>query len=236
MVTPIRLKAEELRFVRGEHWTKRFSDDEAELRGDAQKAKGADRALLLSLADQIEARKREALAPCDVSPLWSGERPACSWLGKGFYATGLLASADPAALRGKPWAPLLFSPMEFPYAEGVWRGPLIVLMDRGVGSAASEFAAELQDNRAAVLMGEPSGGGCGHTDGGTPTILQNSKAVLSVPDCARFRADGTNEAMGIQPDVLVGFMAEDGPHLQAKRFLAHLPEAVDRASRLAGAH
>jgi C-terminal processing protease CtpA/Prc len=135
-------------------------------------------------------------------------------------------------LRGKPWAPDVFSPTEFPYEEGVWRGPLVVLVDRNVGSAATEFAAVLQDNRAAIIIGEPTGGGCGHTDGGTPTILSNSKAKVSVPDCARLRADGSNEVMGVQPDVLVGFGAVDGQHLRASRIFARLPEAVRRAAVL----
>jgi hypothetical protein len=218
--------------VRGEHWVKRFSEDEQSLRQFENKAAGADRKLLHTLAGEVEARHKDALPSCDATPLWQGAPLPCAWLGRGFYGSGLLAAADPATLRGKPWAAMLFSPMEFPYQEGVWRKPLVVLIDGNVGSAASEFAAVLQDNKAALIMGAPSGGGCGHTDGGTPTILTNSKAVLEVPDCARFRADGTNEAMGIEPDVLVGFTPADGPHLMARRFLDKLPEALNRARRL----
>ena len=69
-------------------------------------------------------------------------------------------------------------------------------------------------------------------DKGIGLTLTNSKAVLEVPDCARFRADGSNEVMGIQPDVPVAFGAVDGPHLRAERFLAKLPEAVERLSAL----
>jgi len=79
-------------------------------------------------------------------------------------------------------------------------------------------------------MGEPAGAGCGHTNGGTPTTLVNSKAALELPDCARIRADGSNEMMGIQPDVLVAFSAVDGAHLRGARFVAKLPEAVERAA------
>jgi hypothetical protein len=232
MLTPIRLRSEEMRFVRGDHWAKAFADDETNLREFELGATGDERKLLQSLADEVEARRKEALTPCDATPLWQGSQLSCAWLGEGFYGSGLLAAADPATLRGKPWAALLFSPMEFPYEVGVWRGPLIVLVDSNVGSAASEFAAVLQDNKAAVVMGAPSGGGCGHTNGGTPTTLTYSKAVLKVPDCARFRADRSNEVMGIEPDVLVGFAPADGPHLMARRFLAKLPEVLDRARNL----
>jgi hypothetical protein len=235
MLTPVRLHSEEMRFVRGEHWSRAFADDETQLRAFEKTATGSDREMLHTLADQVEAKRKDALVPCDATPLWSGAQLSCSWLGKGFYGSELLAAADPAALRGKPWASLVFSPMEFPYTEGVWHGPLIVLIDKNVGSAASEFAAVLQDNRAAIVMGAPSGGGCGHTNGGTPAILVNSKAVLDVPDCARFRADGTNEATGIVPDVLVGFTPSDGQHRMAKRFLAELSEALVRANKLAAA-
>jgi hypothetical protein len=229
MVTSIRLRSEEMEFVRGEHWAKSFADDEASLRHFADSANGPDRALLLNLADEVEARRKVALTPCDSAPLWRGARPACSWLGRGFYGSGLLASADPSQLHGKPWATVLFTPMEFPYEEGVWHGPLIVLVDRNTGSAASEFAAVLQDNRAAIIMGEPAGAGCGHTNGGTPTTLANSKATLEVPDCARLRADGSNEVMGIEPDVMVAFGPGEGAHLRGARFVAKLPEAVERA-------
>jgi hypothetical protein len=232
MLTPLRLRSEDVGFVRGEHWAKAFAADAAALRHFAVNESGRNRAWLLKLADEAEARRRVALTACDSAPLWRSEHPACDWLGKGSFGSGLLAQADPSQLRGRPWAALLFSPLEFPYEEGVWRGPLIVLVDRNTGSAASEFAAVLQDNRAAIVMGEPAGGGCGHTNGGTPTKLRNSGATLEVPDCARFRSDGSNEVMGIQPDVAVSFAAADGPHRRGARFLAQLPQAVGRAVAL----
>lgn len=235
MLSARRLVSERVGFVRGEHWIKRFTEDGAELRDAAAKANGADRALLLDLAAKVEAMRKEAATPCDGAPMLEGRRPACAWLGLGYYGTGVLASADPAALKGKPWAATVFSPMQYPYREGVWRGPLIVLVDQDSGSATAEFAAVLQDNRAAVIMGAPSDGGCGHTDGGTPTTLAHSKAVLEVPDCSRFRADGSNEVRGVQPEVLVGFTPKEGAAIQAGRFAARLPEAVEAAVRAAGA-
>jgi len=173
------------------------------------------------------------LTSCDSAPLWRGQHPACAWLGEGFYGSGYLADADPATFAGKPWASLVFTPMEFAYEEGVWRGPLIVLINRNTGSAASELAAVLQDNHAALLIGEPAECGCGHTRGGTPITLHNSGAVFEIPDCARFRADGSNEMMGIEPEVLIGFTATDGPHTRGQRFAAKLPDAVNAALAMA---
>jgi hypothetical protein len=231
MVTGVRLKSERIGFVRGSHWMSAFDKQESDLRKAAESASGPDKSWLLLLADEVQQRRREAATPCSSSPLWQRQRPSCAWLGTGFYATGLLDSAQVDRLRAKPWARLVFTPMEYDYQDAVWRGPLIVLVNGGTGSAAEQFAAELQDNRAAVIMGAPTAGaGCGHTEGGTPTPLKNSGAVLELPDCARLRQDGSNEVMGIQPDVLVGLRNEDGPHRRATRIDEKLSEAIRRAT------
>ena len=82
-------------------------------------------------------------------------------------------------------------------------------------------------------MGAPTvGAGCGHTNGGTPTTLNNRGGILELPDCARLRADGSNEVMGIQPDVLVGLRTTDGSHRQGIRVSEKLREAVARALKM----
>jgi hypothetical protein len=237
MVTAIRIKSERTGFVRGPHWIDEFARKEAELRAAALQAVGEDRALLEGFAGQVAGRRREAQIPCDSKPMWRGERPQCQWLGDGFFSSGLVDSATSDDLRAKTWAPMVFAPTEFDYQDALWRGPLIVLVNGGTGSAAEEFTAVLQDNHAAVVMGAPTAGaGCGHTDGGTPTTLNNSRAVLELPDCARFRADGSNEVMGIQPDVLVGLRTADGPHRRGMRVAGKLSEAVRRALEMGHAH
>src|SRR5580700_6208995 len=163
-------------------------------------------------------------------PLWSGRRLECEWLATAGYATGLLGEGDAAALREKPWGASLFTPAEYEFTAQVWQGPLIVLVDGDTASAAEEFAAVLQDNRAAVILGAPTlGAGCGHTNGGTPTTLTHSGAILELPDCARLRADGSNEVGGIDPDVLVGFRSSDGLRRKALRLTAALPSATAAA-------
>jgi hypothetical protein len=234
MVSAIRLKSERVGFVRGPHWAKHFADTVADLRADAKGASQKDQEMLNGLAQQVEAYRRDAETPCDSQPLWQGKRPSCNWLGLGFYASGVISSADPKAVKSKPWAPDIFTPIQYPYEEGVWRGPLIILVNGGTASAAEQFSAVLQDNHAAVVMGAPTvGAGCGHTNGGTPTTLKNSGGILELPDCARIRVDGSNEVMGIQPDVLVGLRTTDGPHRQGMRIAEKLPEAVARAIRTA---
>jgi C-terminal processing protease CtpA/Prc len=234
MVTAIRLKSERMGFVRGPHWAKHFANTVVDLRADAKGASQKDQEMLNGLAQQVQEYQRDAETPCDSQPLWQGKRPSCNWLGLGFYASGVIGSADPKAIKDKPWASDIFTPIQYPYEEGVWRGPLIVLVNGGTGSAAEQFAAVLQDNHAAVVMGAPTvGAGCGHTNGGTPTTLKNSGGILELPDCARMRADGSNEVMGIQPNVLVGLRTTDGPHRQGMRVGQKLPEAVARAIRSA---
>jgi hypothetical protein len=228
MVTAVRLKSERIEFVRGSHWESAFTKKEVELRAAARSAHGEDKALLTNLADQVETRRHEAAMHCDSAPFWSGKRPPCPWLGEGFYGSGLLDS-EADRLHGKAWASLVFEPARFNYSDGIWSGPLVILIDGGTGSAATQFAAVLQDNHAAVLIGSPANGGCGHTEGGTPTILKHSGATFELPDCARLRADGSNEMMGVQPDVLVGLSPTDGPHRQAIRVLEKMPVAIAHA-------
>ena len=228
MVTPVRLHSERIAFVRGSHWANKFARTENELRAAASMTNGQDKTLLTNLANQASVRRAEAATQCDSEPFWSRKRPPCPWLQDAFYSSGLLSS-ESDQIRGKPWASLVFQPARFKYPKGQWSGPLIVLIDGGTGSAATQFAAVLQDNHAAVLIGMPANGGCGHTDGGTPTKLKNSGAVFELPDCARIRADGSNEVMGVQPDILAGLAPTDGPDRQGIKVFDKLPEGIRSA-------
>jgi C-terminal processing protease CtpA/Prc len=231
MVTGVQLKAEKVGFVRGPQWATSLGEKERDLRAAADRETGLDRERLLQLADQADVLRREAETPCDSTPMWHGKRPDCQWLGGGVYSTGPLDSM-PEWAKGKSWAPLVFQPAKFKYRAGVWTGPLIVLVDQGSASASEGFAAQLQDSRAAVIVGAPTlGAGCGHTDGSAPTILKHSGATFEMPDCARFRADGSNEILSIQPDILVGLRSQDGPHRRAGLIAEKLPDAVEQAVR-----
>jgi hypothetical protein len=227
IVTAKPLLSERRGFVRGEHWAKQWADLGVKLRAYAKQARRADRQILLNFAAQADAARAEARKSC------SPETPGCKRIATAGYATGLLGSAEPAELDGKEWAVHLFNPAQFGYRAGSWDGPLIVLVDQETWSAAEEFAAVLQDNRAAIVLGARTGGaGCGHTNGGTPTNLKNSGAVLELPDCVRFRADGSNEVAGIFPDEVVALRANDGLALRAKLVAEKLPAAVAKARSL----
>ena len=228
--SPKQLVSERRGFVRGEHWAKQWRDLSAQLREFAKGAPRTDEQRLLAWAAESDSALKEAQTPCPATST------GCSRLATAGYSTGLVGSAPASALQDKEWGVLVFSPSQFPYHDGVWAGPLIVLTDQETWSAAEEFAAVLQDNRAAVVLGARTGGaGCGHTWGGTPTKLENSGAVLELPDCVRFRADRSNEVRGILPDVPVALRANDGLRLRARLIAEKLPAAIVQAEALAPA-
>lgn len=233
MVTPVRLEGLRNYFVKGPLWLRHFAQQKHDLENARRTARRADRELLTHLIEQVSEREREAREVCDAGALWEGTQPSCRRLGDAFFSTGLLSSADPGALRAKPWASLVFSPLQYPYREGVWRGPLLVVVDGRSASAAEHFAAELQDNHAAVIVGSPTAGaGCGHTDGGTPTRLSHSGGILEVSDCVRIRLNGQNLANGVQPDLLVGFRESDSAKRRAFLLNEKLDIALDAADAL----
>jgi hypothetical protein len=46
-----------------------------------------------------------------------------------------------------------------------------------------------------------------------------------MPDCARFRADGSNAVAGVHPDVLLPLLDRDSPYQRATKVLAGLKGA-----------
>jgi hypothetical protein len=222
------LRSARLGFVRGEHWQRTWTRQAEQLRAAAEGASPADRARLLAWAAEADSARAEAQRRCPPT----GDR-ACPWLGRAGFATGLVGEAPAGAFAGKDWAVHVFTPAQHTYRDGAWDGPVIVLTDQDTASAAEQFAALLQDNRAAIILGaRTAGAGCGHTWGGTPTRLTHSGATLNLPDCARFRADGSNEVRGILPDLAIPWRSNDGRAFRARLLEAALPEAIARARAL----
>ena len=121
----------------------------------------------------------------------------------------------------------MFHPSQYANREGVNRLPLLVVTDGGTSSAAELFAAMLRDNGAARLVGTPTlGADCGHTNGGIRATLKHSGAELKLPDCIRLRADGTNEVLGVVPDVLVPWRARDSAFQRALKSVRALDSMV----------
>jgi hypothetical protein len=226
MLTPRPLRSARAGFVRGPHWAGIWTRAVADLRAAAGKARGEERRQLLAWVAEAEAVKAEAERTCAAAT-------DCPRVIQGRYATGLLPNLRSGELRDKPWSYWIFNAAQHHFREGAWDGPVAVLTDGETWSAAEQFAALLQDNRAALIVGARTGGsGCGHSWGGTPTKLANSGATLTVPDCVRFRADGSNEVRGIIPDQLIPWRANDGRAFRARLLEAALPEVARRAQAL----
>ena len=139
--------------------------------------------------------RREALvvdATCDRSAVWRGESAPCP-----VFAGN---PGERATLQG----------------NGTWHGPLLILADRGTGSAAEDFVAWLQQNKVATVIGDrTAGAGCGYVNGGNPTRLSVVPVDVWMPNCARFLDDGTNEIEGIAPDIEIPMRDADAA-VQAK--------------------
>jgi hypothetical protein len=209
VLTPLPLKASRIAFIRHPHWVRILEQRRDDVRNDE------------SAVGRLSRASEEARKPCDRSGLWSDppKKPDCSMLVvSDFFATGLRAYAKPSSLDGVAGANVYFNPVEFRYREGANRLPLIVLVDGGTGSAAEYFAAMLQDNQAAQIAGLPTrGAGCGHTNGGIFVNLPNSGGRLALPDCARLRADGSNEVLGVTPGTLIPWRDHDSAYLRAAK-------------------
>ena len=117
---------------------------------------------------------------CDRGAVWGGESAPCP-----VFAAN---SGARATLQG----------------NGAWRGPVLILTDRGTGSAAESFVAWLQQNKIATVIGDrTAGAGCGYVNGGNPTRLNVAPVDVWMPNCTRFLDDGANEIEGIAPDIAI---------------------------------
>ncbi len=200
-------------FVRHTHW-------EATLEGDRSAVAAAltetdlpdaTRARLEEALDRLDAALAQVRGPCDRSGLWRGESSGCrQTVTVPLYTTGPFERASAADLAGVDAPGDLHAPLGREHPTGVWRGPLVVLTDGGSASATEEFAALLADNGAATVVGERThGSGCGYTRGGIPATLPNSGLVVRMPDCARLRADGSNQIAGVAPHVPIEWSGLD---------------------------
>ena len=97
----------------------------------AQSVDPDTRAFLAPLLTELRRAQQEAATPCDLGAIWAGARPNCSNLVLGpFYAGGLVAEELPQRFRSAPWAEYVSETAGYQYQPELWRGPVIVLVDR----------------------------------------------------------------------------------------------------------
>lgn len=225
IVTAPGLEAPRMSFIRHPHWVKQSKDRLADVESDLAR-KDLAPAVRADLEDARKTLARAAAVaaePCERGGVWEG-RPACPLVAPSmFRSTGTLATLPAYSTRGLAGDHALSMPSRYDFTEGAWRGKLALLVDHGTGSAAELFAATLQDNRRATVIGSLThGSGCGYTGGGIAIRLARSGATVKVPDCVRYRADGSNEVEGITPDVLVAWRKGLSRHQRSARAAAAL--------------
>lgn len=225
MLTKKRLLTPTFGFIRHPHWVKDFKDRLTDIVAAIPNESPAMQERLRVAEKAVREDLAEAEKTCDLSPLWEDKQPGCTNVVRSSNAG--ITYARPGELTDTVLGDLFFSASRYKYVEGVYSGPIFVMIDERSASASEGFAAILRDNGAATVIGAPSlGAGCGYTNGGIPTILKNSKRVLHMPDCVRYRLDGTNEINGITPDVLIPWRRNDTPVQKFRRIEALLPTLI----------
>jgi hypothetical protein len=230
-ISPVSLLCPAVTGIRHRHWQDGLERaDRALASCDVPGLAQRDRAWLQAERATTARLLTASRQSCDLFGLFDGAPKTCSLL----LDQRPPAPCDPPPLGGPetldlPPSCTLFERPGTPAARGVVDVPVFVLINRSTGSAAEWFAAVLQDNRAAVLVGEQTAGaGCGYTDGGIPLKLSRTGIAIAVPDCARYRRDGTNEIDGIHPDVALDWTLAD----RTGRWASYAEKALSEADRL----
>jgi len=215
-------------FVRSDLWTTELKVRLDAIDADLPRLDASDRPTFVAARDLYAKLLAESRRRCDRAPLWRGDTIACTQVVYSPLTTsGSLPYAAPGSLPRFNASQYVFAPSAYDYSEGVYRGPLYVLVDQNTASSAERFTAMMRDGSAARVVGVPTAGaGCGFTNGGIPTVLAHSGASIRLPDCVQYRADLSNAVAGITPDVLVPWRLNDSQYQRAERAYEGLVVAI----------
>ena len=174
---------------------------------------------------------------CDMSWVWAEQRPfdpaGCSRLIDVGYASGAIAAMAPADYHDRRAAQKIYWPAAVDPWRGSWTGRVYVLANATSYSAAEMFAAVMQDNAIAKIVGVRTGGdGCGFMEDTPPVVLPHSQLRFRMPNCVRLRADGSSEVAGIAPDLPIAAIDGESPRARAARLLSTI--VVDAKSPVPG--
>ncbi|MGC1873006.1 MAG: S41 family peptidase [Acidobacteriaceae bacterium] len=229
-LSSIPLVDERIGFIRYPTWTTNLESRLNDLESDLDKG-AAPRSVLEEAAHKLRLAIAQSKEPCDRSRVFEDGSLNCSLVVKNIlFWSGVLPYAKPGSFASLESKTTLFSPLRYEYTENAHRLPLYVAVDRHSWSSAERFAALLQDDGAATIIGELTGGaGCGFMNGGIPTTLTHSRARVKIPDCVGFRKDGSNANDGVTPDILVPWAARDTPYTKANKLLLYLEKVPLRS-------
>lgn len=172
---------------------------------------------------------------CDLSWVWREQRAwdptgGCDLVRIG-SSGGPLAELDgdvipqPRIARRLSWA------IEAKDHWGAWSGPVYILVDGRTGSSAEMFAATLQNNDMAKVIGlESSGAGCGAMGPNGQVALPSVGLLFSLPTCVRLRPDGTDEVAGVRPDLPVRPTEGESRRARAARLFTAISSDLNRST------
>ena len=152
-----------------------------ELLEDVKRNSPNDQKRISAMEENIET----ASEVCDLTPIWTKKsyKPNCSLVG---YRKDDTCNYEKLKFPGKT----------------KYDGKLFLLVNGKTSSAAEDMVARHLDSKTARVIGSRThGSGCGYMNGGIQYKLPNSKLDVKVPDCIRERANGTNEVVGIDPNI-----------------------------------
>jgi hypothetical protein len=161
------------------------------------------------------------VSPCSMSWVWKERRDwntnPCRRLIPAGSAGGPLDYLKPGEIQDVRIARRLHWPAKYARLWSTWTGPVYVLVNSLTYSSAEMFAAVLQNNHAANIIGTRTGGdGCGFMDNAPPVTLPHSQLRFRIPNCVRLRADGSDEVAGVSPDLPV--RERDGETSRARAY------------------
>jgi hypothetical protein len=227
IISPKPLKSTLAGFIRHPHWVKILQEDLKTVLKDLERKDLNKKQItyLKTAENRLKNYINEARSPCQKSNFWTSKpnQAECFFLNKtpkltaGIFEN--ISIKEIADLRSKT---ILFQASQFEYEESVFKGNLIVLVDRYTASAAENFASYIQASNSGKVIGEKTyGAGCGYVNGGTNYYLPNSKLQLRMPDCVRYRADGANEVEGIEPNQII-WETNDSKSKKLEKLLKYL--------------
>jgi hypothetical protein len=194
----------------------------------------------LSEALAFFTRQKQAIGQrhCDLSWSWREQRPwfptGCNRLLAAGYAGGYSAGLAKGAFGDEDLVGNLSSASMIEEWYAAWTGPTYVVTDQRSYSAAEMFAAVMQDNHIAKIVGVRTGqDGCGFMTDGPPLVLTHSRLRFRMPNCMRLRADGSNEEAGIAPDIPILPTEKESDRARAERAVAAIAEDIGRGGKAA---
>jgi len=205
LLTRKKIKSASLGFIRHPHWVGQLTQSLSLIEQDLLVASNTKNINLLLAKERYNKALKLAKMECPDQIKDYRRAADCELVVKNIiFSTGALDYVLPGELDGLKSKEHLFNPSIYEYREGAFDGPLLVHVDEWTASSSELFASTLSDNNAASIIGVPTmGAGCGYTNDGIEHTLEHSKATVLLPDCVRFRADGSNEVFGVTPDILL---------------------------------